>query len=64
MYNLESQFEIMIFIMACYSDLYLHKYCCGCVDDSLCCIGMFCDEEFRLVVQFCIWNYYFWSDLT
>ena len=54
MYNLESNIEKIVFIVVCQSDLYMYKCWCGCVDDLLCCIIIFCDEEFRLVVQFWI----------
>ena len=45
-------------------DLYMDKCCCGCVDDVLFDIGMFCDEEFRLVDVMCSFGYEDWLDLT
>ena len=45
MYNLKSKVEMIVFIAVCQSDLNMHKCCCGSVDDLLCRIGMFCDEE-------------------
>ena len=68
MCNLDSKFEVLVFIVVCHFDVYnvMHKCCCGCVDDLRCCIVMFffCDEEFRLVVKFFIWGYCLCSDLT
>ena len=63
MYNLELKFELIGFIVICHLDLYMHKCRCGCVDDLLCCIGMFCDE-FRGFEQFWIWGYCLQSNLT
>ena len=64
MYKLESKFEMMIFIVVCHSDLYMHRYRFGCVEDLLCCTGLFCDENFRFVSWFWVGRYCLWFDLT
>ena len=47
------KYEMIVFIVVCHSDLYMHKYS---LNDLLSSIGMLYDEQFRLVLKLCIWR--------